>query len=141
MKFVILDNTAWTTHFVVLQSISRAAETASAASRRTSKRLVRWTPPTSPLLPFIPIRSSGRVRWHAARTVTNFFRSPLRTYPYDERGNMTRTQRIPANPSVRDARRGAYCRCTIVVRAVTFGLSQKRRRPRFAGVVRHQMGI
>lgn len=40
-----------------------------------------------------------------------FFRSPLRTYPYDERGNMTRTQRIPANLSVRDARH--TCRCAI----------------------------
>lgn len=81
MKFVILDNTAWTTHFVVLQSSSRVAETASAASRRTTERLVCWTQPTSSLLPFIPIRSSGRFRRHVVRTVTNFFRSALTEIP------------------------------------------------------------
>ncbi len=81
MKFVILDNTAWTTHFVVLQSTSRAAETASAASRRTTERLVRWTHPTSSLLPFIPIRSSVRLRRHASCAVTIFFRNALTEIP------------------------------------------------------------
>lgn len=81
MKFVILDNTAWTTHFVVLQSISRAAETASVTSRRTTERLVRWTHPTSSLPPLIPIRSSSRLRRHVARAVTNFFRSALTEIP------------------------------------------------------------
>lgn len=50
MKFVILDNTGWTMHFHALQSISRAAETASAMSRRASERLVRWTLRSSSLL-------------------------------------------------------------------------------------------
>lgn len=54
MKFVILDNTAWTTHFDALQSISRAAETASATSRRASEHLVRWMPPPSSPRPSLP---------------------------------------------------------------------------------------
>lgn len=72
MKFVILDNTAWTTHFVVLQSISRAAETASVASRRTTERLVRWTHPTSSLPP-----SSLYVR---AAVCDDTLRAPLQIF-------------------------------------------------------------
>lgn len=110
MKFVILDNTAWTTHFVVLQSTSRAAETASAASRRTTERLVCWTQPTSSLLPFIPIRSSGRFRRHAVRTVTNFFRSALTEIPV----RRMRELHLPlcTHPSIPVTRR-----CAIVIRA------------------------
>lgn len=110
MKFVILDNTAWTTHFVVLQSTSRAAESASAASRRTTERLVRWTHPTSSLLPFIPIRSSRRLRRHAARTVTIFFRRALTEIP------VRRMRAYDAHRCVCPPGRVARCtrRCTSV---------------------------
>ena len=108
MKFVILDNTAWTTHFVVLQSSSRVAETASAASRRTTERLVCWTQPTSSLLPFIPIRSSGRFRRHVVRTVTNFFRSALTEIPVRRmREPHLPLCTHPSMPVTRCTRRGA----------------------------------
>ena len=140
MKFVILDNTAWTTHFVVLQSTSRAAETASGASRRTTERLVCWTPPTSSLLPFIPIRSSGRFRRHVARAVTNFFRSALTEIPVRR---MREHDAPPVHASfdarfTRHATRHDRHSCPS---PVTFLPSRKRRRPHVAGVVRHQMGI
>ncbi|MCO1402519.1 hypothetical protein [Burkholderia multivorans] len=54
MKFDILHNTVRTAHFDALQSMFRAAETASAASRRATKHLVHRTLPSSPLPPFIP---------------------------------------------------------------------------------------
>ncbi len=111
MKFVILDNTAWTTHFVVLQSISRAAETASVASRRTTERLVRWTHPTSSLPP-----SSLYVRAAVCDDTLRaplqiFFAAPLRRYPYDGCGNFTRT--CAQLPSMQIAR--CTQPCTIVV--------------------------
>lgn len=113
MKFVILDNTAWTTHFVVLQSISRVAETASGASRRTTERLVCWTHPASSLLPFIPIRSSGRFRRHVARAVTNFFRSALTEIPV--RRTWERHVHRCTHPSMQVTR--CARRCAIVIRA------------------------
>lgn len=111
MKFVILDNTAWTTHFVVLQSISRAAETASVASRRTTERLVRWTHPTSSLPP-----SSLYVRAAVCDDTLRaplqiFFAAPLRKYPYDGCGNFTRT--LCAPQSMQSVR--CMQPCTIVV--------------------------
>ncbi len=113
MKFVILDNTGWTTHFVVLQSTSRAAETASVASRRTTERLVRWTLPTSSRPPFIPIRSSRRLRRHAARTVTNFLAVPLTEIPVRRmREHDAHRCAYCAHPSVRVAR--CMRRCTTV---------------------------
>lgn len=113
MKFVILDNTAWTTHFVVLQSISRAAETASGASRRTTERLVCWTHPTSSLLPFIPIRLSGRFRRHVARAVTNFFRSALTEIPVRRMRELH--MRLCSHASMQVTR--CTRRCTIVIHA------------------------
>ncbi len=76
MKFVILDNTAWTTHFDALQSISRVAETASATSRRASERLVRWTPPSSSRHPSLP-PSSLYVR---ADVYDDTLRAPLQIF-------------------------------------------------------------
>ncbi|VWC63415.1 hypothetical protein BLA18110_01389 [Burkholderia lata] len=113
MKCVILDNTAWTTHFVVLQSISRAAETASIASRRTTERLVCWTHPTSSLPPFIPIRSSDRFRRHVARAVTNFFRSALTEIP------VRRMRELHLHPCTHPSMQVTRCtrRCTIAIHA------------------------
>lgn len=75
MKFVILDNTGWTMHFYALQSISRAAETASAVSRRASEHLVRWT-----------LRSSSR-RLHF------FVHTPPHPYTFERSCAMTRDAR------------------------------------------------
>lgn len=61
--------------------------------------------------PFIPIRSSSRLRRHVARAVTNFFAAPLRRYPYGECGNFTRTS--AHLPSMQIAR--CTQPCTIVV--------------------------
>lgn len=84
MKFVILDNTGWTTHFDALQLSSRAAETASAASRRASNRLVRWTPPASspavlpPLHPYTFERSCAMTpHVHRYNFFSHFSRSPF----------------------------------------------------------------
>lgn len=138
MKFVILDNTAWTTHFVVLQSISRAAETASVTSRRTTERLVRWTHPTSSLPP-----SSLYVRAAVCDDTLRaplqiFFAAPLRRYPYDGCGNFTRTCAHLRRCRAFDARNLARSSFMYVVCHIS--PPQKRRRPHVAGVVRYQMG-
>lgn len=83
MKFDILHNTARTAHFDALQSMFRAAETASAASRRATKHLVHRTRPSSPLPP-----SSLDVRAAVcddtfATPLQIFLEQPLRRYPYD----------------------------------------------------------
>ncbi|MBU9333991.1 hypothetical protein [Burkholderia multivorans] len=83
MKFDILHNTVRTAHFDALQSMFRAAETASAASRRATKHLVHRTLPSSPLPP-----SSLDVRAAVcddtfATPLQIFFEQPLRRYPYD----------------------------------------------------------
>ena len=114
MKFVILDNTAWTTHFVVLQSTSRAAETASVASRRTTERLVCWTHPTSS-----PPPSSLYVRAVVFDDTLRaplqiFFAAPLRKYPYDGCGNMAHN--LCTHPSMQVS--PCMRRCTIVMHDV-----------------------
>lgn len=101
MKFVILDNTGWTMHFHALQSTSRAAETASAVSRRASERLVRWTfrSPSrrlhffvhTPLHPYTFERSRAMTR--DARRYT-FFSHPRR-YPYAARRQTCDARRCP----------------------------------------------
>lgn len=145
MKFDILHNTVRTAHFDALQSMFRAAETASAASRRATKHLVHRTLPSSPLPP-----SSLDVRAAVcddtfATPLQIFFEQPLRRYPYDRcvieehdarpaaarpahraRVTMRCTSRCAAN---RHAGRYASCR------------ARKRRRPQAAGVGREQMGI